>query len=40
LRERIAEYIAREFQLTYDPKTEIIVTVGVSEAMIWRCGRF
>src|SRR5678815_1509604 len=33
LRERIAEYIAREFQLTYDPKTEIIVTVGVSEAI-------
>jgi aminotransferase len=33
LRERIAEYIARHFRVTYEPKTEIIVTVGVSEAI-------
>lgn len=33
LRERIAEYLARQFRINYDPKTEIIVTVGVSEAI-------
>jgi len=33
LRERISEYVARHFQVSYDPQTEIIVTVGVSEAI-------
>jgi len=33
LRERIAEYVARHFQVRYDAATEIIVTVGVSEAI-------
>lgn len=33
LRERIAEYVARHFKVHYDPKTEVIVTVGVSEAI-------
>src|SRR5258707_13149290 len=31
LRERIAQYVARHFHVSYDPKTEIIVTVGGSE---------
>ena len=33
LRERISEYVARHFAVKYDAKTEIIVTVGVSEAI-------
>jgi aminotransferase len=33
LRERIAAYVEQHFQVSYDPKTEIIVTVGVSEAI-------
>ncbi len=33
LRERIAEYVGRHFHVGYDPKTEIIVTVGVSEGI-------
>jgi aminotransferase len=33
LRERIAQYVGRHFHVSYDPKTEIIVTVGVSEAI-------
>ena len=33
LRERIADYVATHFNVHYDAKTEIIVTVGVSEAI-------
>lgn len=33
LRESIARYVAKEFGCTYDPVTEILVTVGVSEAI-------
>src|SRR5438477_2907644 len=33
LRERIAQYVAQHYKVNYDPKTEIIVTVGVSEAL-------
>jgi aminotransferase len=33
LRERISSYVAKHFQVNYDAKTEIIVTVGVSEAI-------
>lgn len=33
LREAISAYVARTFDVTYDPKNQIIVTVGVSEAL-------
>jgi aminotransferase len=33
LRERIARYVQKHFHVGYDPATEIIVTVGVSEAI-------
>ncbi len=33
LRERIAQYVAQHFRVSYDPAAEIIVTVGVSEAI-------
>jgi len=33
LRESIAEYVSKTFHANYDPKTEVIVTVGVSEAI-------
>ncbi|MBV9463111.1 MAG: aminotransferase class I/II-fold pyridoxal phosphate-dependent enzyme [Verrucomicrobiae bacterium] len=33
LRREIARYIQRDWQTEYDPESEIIVTVGVSEAM-------
>ena len=33
LREEIAGYLARRFALSYDPKDEVIVTVGGSEAI-------
>lgn len=33
LRERIAEYCERHFDVTYDPRTEVVVTVGGSEAI-------
>lgn len=33
LRKAISEYIAREFSVSYSPQSEIIVTVGVSEAL-------
>ncbi len=33
LRERIAQYVHKNFHVGYDPATEIIVTVGVSEAI-------
>ena len=33
LRERISQYVQRHFHVGYDPATEIIVTVGVSEAI-------
>ncbi len=33
LRETIASYLNRKYQLQYDPKTEILVTVGGSEAI-------
>lgn len=32
LRAEIAHYLTRKFQITYDPKTEILVTFGGSEA--------
>jgi aminotransferase len=33
LRQRITEYVARHFNVSYDPASEVIVTVGVSEAI-------
>ena len=33
LRERISQYVQKNFHVGYDPATEIIVTVGVSEAI-------
>lgn len=33
LREEICNYMKRKMQLTYDPKTEVLVTVGGSEAI-------
>jgi len=33
LREAISDYLARRFSLSYDPKSEVIVTVGGSEAI-------
>ncbi|MEO6784781.1 MAG: aminotransferase class I/II-fold pyridoxal phosphate-dependent enzyme [Chthoniobacteraceae bacterium] len=33
LRERISQYVQKHFHVGYDPATEIIVTVGVSEAI-------
>ncbi len=33
LRRSISRYLAANFSLTYDPNTEVLVTVGVSEAM-------
>ncbi len=33
LREGIARYVAQHFRVSYDPQSEIIVTVGVSEAI-------
>lgn len=33
LREQISQYIKRQFKCKYDPKEEILVTVGVSEAI-------
>ena len=33
LREAISAYVQRRFGLTYDPKNQVLVTVGVSEAL-------
>lgn len=33
LREALARYVSRTFNLSYDPATEILITVGVSEAL-------
>src|SRR6201984_2375094 len=33
LRESIASYLSRRYQVHYDPKREVLVTVGVSEAL-------
>ena len=33
LRERISQYVHKHFHIAYDPASEIIVTVGVSEAI-------
>src|SRR5271156_4764205 len=33
LREAVADYVVENYQLTYDPATEVLVTVGVSEAL-------
>jgi len=33
LREAIAEYISTDYHLSYDPASEVLVTVGVSEAL-------
>ena len=33
LREGIAKHIAEKFRINYDPKKQIIIAVGVSEAM-------
>ncbi|MBX7212307.1 MAG: aminotransferase class I/II-fold pyridoxal phosphate-dependent enzyme, partial [Verrucomicrobiaceae bacterium] len=33
LRVAIAEYVEKQFRVSYDPKSEILVTVGVSEAL-------
>jgi len=33
LREAIADYVSTDYDLSYDPATEVLVTVGVSEAL-------
>jgi aminotransferase len=33
LREEIAKYLDRQYRLTYDPLSEVLITVGVSEAL-------
>ena len=33
LRQAISDYISTDYRLTYDPATEVLVTVGVSEAL-------
>ena len=33
LRSSITRYVQKHFQIAYDPKTEVIITVGVSEAI-------
>ena len=33
LRESVADYVAKTFHANYNPKTEVIITVGVSEAI-------
>ncbi|HEX8312112.1 MAG TPA: aminotransferase class I/II-fold pyridoxal phosphate-dependent enzyme [Chthoniobacteraceae bacterium] len=33
LRTAISRYVTKHFGITYDPKTEVIITVGVSEAL-------
>lgn len=33
LRQALAEHLQRRYGLTYDPETELLITVGVSEAM-------
>ncbi len=33
LRIAISDYVTKQFRVTYDPKTEILVTVGVSEGL-------
>lgn len=33
LRVAISDYVEKQFRVTYDPKSEILVTVGVSEAL-------
>lgn len=37
LRESISKYVEKKFEVQYDPKTEILVTVGVSEALDLVC---
>lgn len=37
LRESISKYVTRKFDVKYDPKTEVLVTVGVSEALDIAC---
>ena len=36
-REEIARWVAKDLDATYDPKTEVLVTVGVSEALDLAC---
>src|SRR6202453_244264 len=33
LREAIADYVSSDYKLSYDPATEILISVGVSEAL-------
>ena len=33
LREEISKYVSSDYQLSYDPATEILISVGVSEAL-------
>lgn len=37
LRESISKYVDKKFEVNYDPETEILVTVGVSEALDIAC---
>lgn len=37
LREAISRYLSKHYQLTYDPKTEMMVTIGGSEAIDLAC---
>src|ERR1700753_3660798 len=33
LRQAIADYVKKDYHLTYDPATEVLISVGVSEAL-------
>ena len=37
LRKSISKYVTRQFDVTYDPEKEVLVTVGVSEALDLAC---
>lgn len=37
LRETISETFEKRYGVKYDPKDEILVTVGVSEGLAWLC---
>ncbi|MEX2580675.1 MAG: aminotransferase class I/II-fold pyridoxal phosphate-dependent enzyme [Verrucomicrobiales bacterium] len=40
LRQSISRYVEKQFKVSYDPKSEILVTVGVSEALDLVCRAF
>ena len=39
LRRALARYVSKTFGAEYNPENEVLITVGVSEALDLRCGR-